>query len=60
MDSFRLCLVPRKCKGKKRKRKSGRKEKTTENKNRFKINKLFLHVASNSFHLFSLFNIKSK
>ena len=35
-------------------------KKPKENKNRFKINKLFLHAASNSFHLFSLFDIKNK
>ena len=51
MESFRLCLVPIKCKENKKKKKNGRKEKTTKNKNRFKINKLFLHAVPNSFHL---------
>ena len=62
--SIRLCLVSRKykrkCEEKKIKRKDGKKEKIKENKNRFKINKLFLHAISNSFYLFSLFNIKIK
>ena len=59
-----LCLVPRKykgkCEGKKIERKNGRKEKTRENKNGFKINELFLHATSNLFYLFSLSNIKIK
>ena len=64
MSSLRLCLVPGKyigkCEGKKIERKNRRKEKTRENKNEFKINKLFLHIASNSFYLFSLSNINIK
>ena len=39
----------RKCEGKKMKRKNGRKEK----KNILKINKLFLYIYSNLFHLVS-------
>ena len=52
-----LCLVPQKCKGKcegkKIERKNGRKGKTRENNNEFKINKLFLHATLNSFYLFT-------
>ena len=44
----------------KRKQKGKMKEKTRENNNGFKINKLFLYVISNSFHLFSFFNINIK
>ena len=50
---FVLCLVFKKfegkCKGKKIKRESEKKK----IKNRFKINKLFLYVFSNSFYLIS-------
>ena len=43
-----------KCKKKKIEKKSGRKEKKWRKiKNRFKINKLFLYISSNSFHLIS-------
>ena len=61
-NSFKLCLVPKKYKGKCKgnKRKKGMKEKTKENNNKFKINKLFLYDTSNLFDLFSLFNIKIK
>ena len=31
-----------------------------KNNNGFKINKLFLHATSNSFYLFSFFNINIK
>ena len=60
-----LCLVPKKfeekCKGKKIEEKSRRKKRVKENnKNRFKVNKLFLYTTSNSFHLFLLFDIKIK
>ena len=52
---FRLCLVPgkfeEKWKGKKIEKKSKRKEKVKEKK-RFKFNKLFLYISSNSFYLF--------
>ena len=50
---LRLCLITenfeRKCK--KKKKKLG-KEKYKKIKNKFKFNKLFLYVSSNSFHLF--------
>ena len=36
------------------------KKKKRENDNGFNINKLFLHATSNSFYLFSLFNVKIK
>ena len=53
---LRLCSVlrkfDRKFKEKKIQQKSRRKEKMKENKNWFKVNKLFLYVTSNSFHLF--------
>ena len=59
-----LCLVLRKyrgkCDGKKMKMKIRRKEKVEKNKNRFKINKLFLYTILNSFYLFYLFYIKTK
>ena len=45
--SLKLCLVSEKYEGKKIERK-----KWKERKNRFKINKLFLYVISNSLHLF--------
>ena len=51
---FRLCLVAEKfkgCEGKKSERKSASKEKVKEKK-KFKLNKLFLYVSSNSFYLF--------
>ena len=40
-------LVPQKVEGKCKEKKNGRKI-----KNIFKINKLFLYISSNSFHLF--------
>ena len=36
------------------------KKKTRENKNKFKINELFLYAILNLFYLFSLSNIKIK
>ena len=47
-------------KGKKIERKNRRKEKVKENKNRFKVNKLFINTSSNSFHLFFFFYINIK
>ena len=51
-----LCLVLQifgeKCKIKKIERKNRKKYKVKENKNRFKIDKLFLYTISNSSHLF--------
>ena len=35
-------------------------KKMKEDKNRFKVNKLFLYSILNSFYLFSLFHIKIK
>ena len=54
-NSFKLCLVPKKYKGKCKgnKRKNGMKEKTKENNNKFKINKLFLCVILNLFIYFN-------